>query len=142
LFGILIKAVLDFILHYMPCVLVDLAFMVVGSKPKNGMVATYNKLQKFFKIIDDLVATDYELSTTNTKALFRKLAPLDQQCFDFDISTLLHETYSLVTINGIRRYGALEDDRNLPTARRNFKRLERLTSWVIGIFNPAGRICC
>jgi fatty acyl-CoA reductase len=124
---------LSFLLHYIPALLVDGILAITGKKRKYSVVKTYKKMKTLFDLTTQIVAMDVSFSVENTKNLYRGLAPIEQERFNFDITTVNKREYIFNGLYGLRRYAAGEMDDDLPKARQNFQRYKKIyyVSWVL-----------
>ncbi|CAG7678364.1 unnamed protein product, partial [Allacma fusca] len=127
-----IFAIVNFFVHFIPAILADGFLIISGTKPK--MMKIYRKIRTLTNATMELQRSDHWLSTENTKLLYNTLDPIDKESFNFDIQSIDYSDYMRVTNYGIRYFACNEEDKDLPKARKNFKRFRiyYITSW--GLF--------
>ncbi|CAG7728240.1 unnamed protein product [Allacma fusca] len=130
----LLARILDFFLHYMLALIADGVLVLIGKRPKTSVTEIYDKMKKLEALTLKLVEVEYDISIENTKDLYKKLTPEDQDLFNFDICGVNQNSYIQRGVYGLRRYAAGEKDEHLPAARENMRRYYwyYMASW--GVF--------
>ncbi|KAF4517059.1 hypothetical protein B566_EDAN006375 [Ephemera danica] len=99
------------------------------------MLKVYQKIGRFSEVISYFSTREWEFTNDNTQALWKRLAPSDQQLFRFDAASLDWEDYFATHIMGLRRYLAKDHPSTLPQARKRWFRfyvIHRLIQCVFG----------
>ncbi|CAG7824272.1 unnamed protein product [Allacma fusca] len=123
-------SVLNFLLHYLPALIADTIATLSGKKPR--MLKIYDKVKSLTDSVRGIQRTDFRFSTENTKALYKGLGKLDQECFSFRIEDVNVKDYFRNSYYGLKFYAAKEQQKDLPRAKKNYRRLRMLymAAWV------------
>ncbi|XP_034942280.1 fatty acyl-CoA reductase wat-like isoform X2 [Chelonus insularis] len=116
------------LLHLFPAVLVDIAAICSGHKPR--MVKAVTKVQKFLSVIQPFSLKNWTFDNKNIQALWKQLEQEDKKNFKFSLSHFDWKHYLRNHILGVRLYLFKEDLSTLEVAR---KRLNRLHLIHIGV---------
>ncbi|CAG7829508.1 unnamed protein product [Allacma fusca] len=126
----IVFTVLNFLLHYLPALVADGVATLIGKKPR--MLKIYYKVQSLSAATRDVQRADYRILTENTKALYESLDRVDQECFYFRNADVNLKNYFHNCVYGLKFYLMKEEQKDLPEARKHFKRMRMLYRAVWG----------
>ncbi|KAK9504080.1 hypothetical protein O3M35_010503 [Rhynocoris fuscipes] len=110
----------SFLLHYLPALLIDLTFLILGKKQR--ALKAVDKVSKFMKVLSYFSMKSWKFSNNNLRALWIGLNSTDKELFQFDMKTIDWSEYFKKAIPGIRLYIFKEAEDTIPDA---IKRMER-----------------
>lgn len=78
----------------------------------------YKNLHKFFDVVEYFALRDWEFTTDNVNALWKKIDSRDREIFSFDIRTVSWLRYMELYTIGLREYVFKDSYETLDIARR------------------------
>ncbi|XP_074660774.1 fatty acyl-CoA reductase 1-like isoform X2 [Tubulanus polymorphus] len=114
----------NFINHIIPAHLADLAFRLVGQKPR--MVRIFKRLQKMISTMSYFTQHTWEWTHTNSEVLTSSLTPNDKKQFYYDSRALNWPEYIEEYCLGTKKYILNEDLSGLPAARAHLRKLRNI----------------
>lgn len=118
--------------HYGPAQIVDIIYRLLGKKP--FLVKVSSLMQKSTKALEPFTTNSWEWSHNNMDKLWSEISQEDKQIFDFDIRKLDWVDYLESYVLGIRKFLFKEDEKTIPSSKRNMKFLYCLDVAVKGLF--------
>ncbi|PNF31087.1 Fatty acyl-CoA reductase wat [Cryptotermes secundus] len=109
-------------LHFLPALIVDTAARVVGKEPI--LWNAYKKIHKFVDVISYFCTQQWKFTNHNVQAVWRRMTPLDQRLFDFNIADIDWESVFKASMQGLRIHMAEETPDTLEVARKRYRRLK------------------
>lgn len=82
----------------------------------------YQKIHKFVDVIAYFSVQQWKFTNQNVQALQSRMAPLDQELFDFNVARLDWQSVFRACMEGLRVHFAKEPLDNLPVARKRYRR--------------------
>ncbi|CAG7733638.1 unnamed protein product, partial [Allacma fusca] len=98
------------------------------------MLKTYRTMKTMIKATIEIQRADFWFSTVNTQQLYENMCPMDKECFNFNINSVNYQDYVRTSNYGIRYFPCKEEDKDLPRARKNFRRLKIYYIMAWGLF--------
>ncbi|KAK2586495.1 hypothetical protein KPH14_011393 [Odynerus spinipes] len=112
---------LTFFLHIIPAILVDIAVMCAGQKPR--LWKTYEKVHKFCDVITFFCIRDWTFDNNNVQAMWQRLNSKDKRLFRFTMANFDWQIYFKNYIRGIRLYIFKDELDNLESSKMRYRRL-------------------
>ncbi|XP_046737953.1 fatty acyl-CoA reductase 1-like [Diprion similis] len=110
--------ILDFLLHLLPAIMIDLMAKLVGKQPK--MYQLMSKIRKAWFALMYFATQEWCFGNQKIQQLWSQLGPEDKKIFPFSMRTLDWNEYLRNMCKGVRQFIAGESDDNLERAKRRY----------------------
>jgi fatty acyl-CoA reductase len=111
----------DFVIHYVPAYLMDVAARVAGKKPI--MLKVYHKLNKAVTSLEYFTTHEWKFTCENMMDLYERMSPEDKKMFTVNVKEVNWHNYIGKYCLGLRKYVMKEDLSTLPAARKHMRKM-------------------